>query len=244
MLQHPLFWLFCSGFSVGAIIALLSVRTALRADPQKFRKSRPVKIYLLLTSAVTCLTIAFFASAPGGIPLRFLTAPLTGVLAGGLGLRFKKAAGIPLLIICAASVAVGAAALPAWNAVNSRETVGNLIVLSLDEADTSLCVSANVEQVLRVPAGRIRVKTDFLSFPKPYLIFSALSFYRLVSLLAADSEYPLAAAPSAWEKALLGLPGVRIETVETELQNPQLFSSYTISVYPDGEVRAGEKPGY
>ncbi|MDR1932736.1 MAG: hypothetical protein LBQ57_07950 [Spirochaetales bacterium] len=251
LIQHPLFWLFFAGFCAGAVIALLTVRPESRADPRKFRARRPAKIYLLLTGAVACLTIGLFASAPGGIPLRFLSSPFAGVLSGGLGLRFKKAAGIPLLALGIAAAAAGTAALSGWNVADPRAAAASVIVLSLDESGASLSVSADGadahkrDQIVRVPAAGLRVKTEFLVFPPPYLVFRAIPLYRFVAILASDGEHPLeTAGPSAWEQKLLALPGVRIETVETELPNPRLFSLYALTIDPQGAVLVSEKPDY
>jgi hypothetical protein len=237
LIAYPVPWLFLAGVFAGGAIALLAAPLRRRKDPQKFRRTRPAKIYLLLTGVVACVTAALFASGSGsGFTTRFLFAFTAGLILSGLGLRFKKAAGIPLVLFFAASLILGGFFLSGWSLARVDRGVCRVVVLSLEpETALSVTTSAETETILRDTAGNLRVKTEFLVFPAAYLLFSSLPFYRVTAVLSENVEHPLAAAePEAGEKILLALPGVHIRTVETRLPPLELFSSYELFVNPDG----------
>jgi hypothetical protein len=241
LIQHPLFWLVLAGFFLGAAIAAITIVPERSRDPRKVREGKLTKSCLFLTGAVLCGTIVFFVPAPGGIPLRYLPGFFTGLLITGLGLRFKKAAGIPILVLVIAAAVFGGKALTGWNIPG--QAAAGFTVLNTGGTEISLSVSipGETEAVIRLPAAPLRLRTNFLKFAAPYLIFNAIPFYKITALLAADKEYPLDSGEEApeFQKILLKFPGIRIESTETEFPPPEIFSHYSIIIEPDGRVSIG-----
>jgi hypothetical protein len=193
----------------------------------------PTKIHLLLTAAVLCLTAALFVSGPG-FAARFLFAFAAGLILSGLGLRFKKAAGIPLLVLFTAGLILGGLSRPGWETARFDQSACRVVVLSLEpETALSITTRGETETIVHAPSSSLRLKTEFLAVPAAYLLFSALPVYRVTALLAGDEQRSLAAAkPAAAEKLLLALPGVHLQTFETPLPPLELFSSYELFVDP------------
>jgi hypothetical protein len=246
--SHPVFWLFWAGIFSGGVAALIAVRPRERKDPVKFLRRRPAKIYLSLSGAVVCLTSALFASSPDGLSLKFFLAALSGFLLAGLGLRFKKAAGIALLVVSAAALIFGAQALAGWDTAGKTVPAASVLVLALEEnaAALSVTVKETKETIIRAalpPGSAVSVKTAVLRIPWPYLIFSAIPLYRIQALGVSGQDYPLPLPePSDWEKTLLKFPGVHIEILETPLPSLSLFSSYEVFFDPRaGNIHISEK---
>jgi hypothetical protein len=239
--QHAIFWLFFTGFFLGVIGALLTTRPDRQKNPQKFRQRRPAKIYFFLSGAVVCITVALFVSAPGGLPARFFFALISGIVFTGLGLRFKKAAGIPLLILFVAALVFGGKAFADWNTTGKTVPAAEVLVLSSDEngAVLSFTPTGAAETIVRAswePGAGVSVKTDILRIHPAYPVFGVLPLYRIQALASSGQDHliPLP-EPSAWEKAFLDFPGVRIETRESPLPPLSLFSSYKILFDPSAE---------
>ncbi|MDR1316599.1 MAG: hypothetical protein LBK13_06965 [Spirochaetales bacterium] len=237
---HPVFWLFCAGLFLGAVAATLSVRPDRCKDPAKFRGQRPTKIYLALSGAIVCLSVALFVSSPDGLPPGFFLALLTGVLLCGFGLRFKKNAGIPLLIISIAACVFAARAFSGWKSAGKTVSVAKVLVLSLEEdaAVLSFTPEEGRETIIRAslqPGNGPSVKITLLRIPAVYLIFGAIPLYRIPAPASSgqDQTGPLPAS-SGWEKILFNFPGVRAETIETPLPPLSLFASYEILFKPRG----------
>jgi hypothetical protein len=246
MIVHPVFWFFLAGLFLGAAAALLILPNRRRGS-YEFKKGRPAKIYLFLTGAVVCATIALFVSSDRVLP-RFPLALLAGFILTAAGLRFKKAAGIPLLVLATTAAVFGVKALSGWDVAESTPA-GTFIVLNLNDPRTaagdtalSFTLAGKAEVITRGLSGSLKLKTEFIVFPAGYLIFSALPLYRIRAVSAADGENEFAVSPSSWEKFLLNLPGVHIETNETELPFLSLFAVYSITVYPeDAAVEISEQ---
>jgi hypothetical protein len=237
---HPLSWLFFTGVFLGAAAAIITVRPGRRKDPARFLRRRPTKIYLALSGAAACFTAALFASSPDGLPREFFLAMLTGFLLAGFGLRFKKAAGIPLFVLSLAALVFGVKALDGWNSAGKTVPAARILVLGLEENSASLSFTpeGSKETIIRAalrPESPINIKTAVLRIPAAYLVFSAIPLYRIQALSSAGQDHPLPLPePSSWEKALLNLPGVYIEIRETPLPGITLFASCEVLFDPRG----------
>jgi hypothetical protein len=198
---------------------------------------------------VVCVTAALFASAPDGLPARFFFAMITGVILTGPGLRFKKAAGIPLLVLSLAALVFGVKAFSGWTSAGKTTPAAAVLVLSLEENAAALSFTPQeaketiIRASLRSGTG-LGVKTGILRVPAAYLIFGAIPLYRIQAVCAPGEDYPVPLPePSGWEKALLSLPGIRVETRETPLPPLSIFASYEILFDPAAEnILISEKP--
>ena len=235
IIGYPSLWFFVGGLFLGGIVALLLPPPRKLKDLRKFRAGRLTKIYLLLTGAVAAGAVSLFLSGSES-PARFLPDVLIGLLVAAPGLRFKRAAGIPLLVLCGAVLVLGAIALSGWDQERGGQSVCRVFVLSEEGDEVALSVkgSGGAETIIRAPARGLRVITKALRIPFAYPFYGSLPLYRLAAVLAEGREYELAAAElSVAEKILLALPGVRIETFETELSSPGRFSTYELFVDSD-----------
>jgi hypothetical protein len=179
-------------------------------------------------------------SSPDGLPPGFFLALLTGVLLCGFGLRFKKTAGIPLLIISIAACVFAAQAFSGWKSAGKTVSVAKVLVLSLEEESAVLSFTPEGERetIIRASAGpgnSPSIQITLLRIPAAYLIFGAIPFYRIPAPASSAQAQPASLpAASGWEKFLLNLPGVHTETIETPLPPLSLFASYEILFKPRG----------
>ena len=235
LLGHPSLWFFFTGIFLGGIIAILPPPPRRCKDPLKYRAGRVAKIFLFLTGAVAAGTVALFLSG-SAYPVRFLPAVLVGLVLAALGLRFKRAAGIPLLVLCAAALILGSMALAGWELVQEGEVVCHAFVLSAEGDEASLSVKAlgGAEAIVHAPAANLRVQTKFLSIHPAYPFFGSLPFYRIIAVLAEGRDYELASGELAVkEETLLALPGVYIKTFETNFPSLQRFFACELVIAPD-----------
>lgn len=246
LFQHPVFWLFLSGAFLGGAAAVLTVVSDRTRDPEKTARRRPTKVFLFLTGAVLSGTIAVFASA-GKFPFapRFLYASAAGFLIAGLGLRFRKTAGILILALAGVLVFAGPRALSGWIPVAGPEPVGTIKVLHLGQNGVSLLLSneRGEERVVRLPAPDFSLTVDILRLDELYVFAGGNLFYRLSSISSGGEVRPLGEGvpASRYGELLLRLPGVRTDSVPAVSPSVELFSSYAIIVDSKGNPRITEK---
>ncbi|MCL1818613.1 MAG: hypothetical protein FWG35_06755 [Spirochaetaceae bacterium] len=227
LLGHPSLWFFFAGLFLGGIIAVLL--------PRKYRAGRLAKIFFLLTGAVASGTVALFFSGSES-PARFLPAVLGGLLLAAPALRFKRAAGIPIFLVCAGALVLGSNTLSGWDLARGEDVVCHVLVLSAegDQAVLSVKVPGGAEILVNAPAAGLRVTTQFLRIPPAYPFFGVLPLYRVTAVRSEEKEYELASGGlPAEEESSLALPGIRIETFETELPPLQRFSACELALAPD-----------
>lgn len=249
LLKNPLFWVILGGAFLGAALAQLTVIPSRTRDPVKTRRRKPTKIFLLLAAAVPSFTVASILSLPETpgvllIPhdLRTVLVALTAVLLAGLGLRFKKTAGILLLVLIGLTGFGARAALQGWTAVHSPEDLGRIKILHRGEGETSLLVDfmGQGERVFNLPAERISILVDFLILDDAYVLLGRKTSYRILALQGGGMEEPLGTHPPGEPGPVQSLfyrfPGVRVRRMEAELAQGELFSTYQIWIEPGDEL--------
>ncbi len=247
LLQSPVFWLIVGGLFFGAAAAQLTIISRRTRDPAKTRRRKPTKIFLLLAAAIPSFTVAVILSLPAGVKyFPSLAAAGAAVLVGGIGLRFKKTAGVLLLVLAGLAGYGARSALREWTPVYGPVDAGSIKVLHMGEAETSLLVSLSGqdETVMTVPSRKITVRLEILVFADPYVLLGRKVSYKFAALKSGDAEHPFNAAFSGTgfaERVLYGLPGVEIKQVEAEMPPAELFSTYILRIDVNGGAAIAEK---
>lgn len=244
LLKSPLFWILLGGFLFGAAVAHLTVAPRRTKNPARTRRRKPTKIFLLLSGAIPSFTTAVILSLPE-VPrdAKHLLVAACAALAGGLGLRFKKTAGILLLLLAGLAGFGARAALRGWTPVYAPADAGSIEILHRGEGETTLLTSFGGigENVVTFPSGKISVLLDLLILDDAYVLAGRKTSYRLAALRVGETEQPLGPPRSGGDFAekLPGLlPGVRLLRVEAELPREDIFSIYRVRIDPGAETAA------
>jgi hypothetical protein len=164
---------------------------------------------------------------------------------GGLGSRFKRAAGLPLLVISAAGIWAGGEALRDWTPLYSPMQAGSIKVFRRGGENLKLFVSipGGDEQIMEIPSLSFSLVVDFLELEDYYFFLGRKFSYKITGLKGLGEQiYPLGPDPGSniFEKVLSRLPGVRTRADEITFSVPKLYSTYTVVVGEKGILSAEE----
>jgi hypothetical protein len=246
LLYNPLLWIFLGGLFLGGVIAQLTIIPGRTRNPVKTRRRRPTKIFLLLACTVASATVAVFL-AESGRPLGslFLPAAPVAAAAGALGLRFKRLAGIPLLLLAFAAVYAGNEALRDWTPLYSSVQAGNIKVFRRGGDNLTLFISipGRDEEIVEIPSLSFSLAVDFLDLEDYYFFLGRKHSYKIAGLKGqGETVYPVGPAlgPNIFESYLVRMPGVRTRADELSFSVPKLYSTYTVVVGEKG-LLSGEE---
>src|SRR6056297_1065140 len=163
LLRHPLFWALLCGLAIEVAFAAATSRPSRSRRPARASSRK-------WTITWFALSIAFAAAAAGMIVvpdlailrLESVSALLAGLLVCGLGLRFPRSAGLPVLVLVGSVAILGGWLVRDYVPVRSTTELGEFTVLSVREQELAVEVvlrtptSDEVPEIVNVPGDRLR----------------------------------------------------------------------------------------
>jgi hypothetical protein len=257
--HSPLPAVIIGGIFVGAALSAATRRTRHRKDPERAKTRKWILSCLWLSLAVVFGLLAVFVPGPAHI-----LDPRLGWAAGiaaavsFLALRFRKAAGLPVVVLLAALVVVTALFLQSIRAFTGETEIASLRTIGVDSASMRLeLVPRGGQPVLLSMKGtsfspivRVVIFDDLLVF------LGARTWYRFEGMTSfddtlrqQDSDFrftrPDGISESLWklfEKYDAQIPGVKTAQTEMIVKRAREFASYGIMVQNDGGVEIVQKP--
>jgi hypothetical protein len=250
----PLLWVILAGLFLGAALASATARTSRRRNPEQARTRKWVAACVLACIAVVLGLLAVFLSGPAkmmDIRLAWATGA-AAVISFGV-LRFKKALGIPVLVLLILAASGIGLFLQSVHAFTGETTIATVRVISATGSSMRLeLVPRDNEPVLLTmegdsfaPVVKVVIFDDFLVF------LGARTWYRFEGMTSFDAsgrqansdfQFPRASGISEmlWafvEKNERRLPGVKSVQVERPSKTAREFSSFDIRIQNDGGVQ-------
>ena len=260
LMTSPLPWVILAGAFAGAAVRQATRRTRNRADPEREAARKWVVACLYLSAAVVLGLLAVFIPGPARILSRWYAwAAVISAAVVFAALRFKKAAGIPVLVLAVALAAAVGLFLQSVHAFTGETEIASVRVISVEPASMrlELVPRGDAPALLSMkgtyfsPIVRVVIFSDFLVF------LGARTWYRFEgmtsfddSLHQQDTDFRFSRAPGIserlwklFEEYETKIPGVKTAQTELVVKKAREFASYGIMVQNDGGVQVVQKPG-
>ncbi len=256
----PLPWVVLAGIFLGAAASRATRRLRAGRDPERERTRRWVAVCLLLSIAVIFGLAAVFL--PG--PSRVQDARLAGV--GGevafvafAALRFRKALGIPVLILAIAFAAALGLFLQSIRAFTGETEIAAVRVIGAGGSSMRLeVVPRGGDAVLLTMKGdyfapivKVVIFDDLLVFlgGKTWYRFEGMTSFD-TNLRQQDTDYrfprPPGISEAVWaffEANEARVPGVKTAQIEMTMKRARDLASFEIRVQNDGGVEIVPRSG-
>jgi len=271
LLTSPLPWAVIAGLLVGAAASRATMRTRGHRDPERAKTWKWVLVCIFLSLAVVFVLAGLFLPGPGKI---FLPGPgkifnMRLAYAGGaaavlvfFALRFKKAVGIPVVVLILVSVSLFGLFFRSIRAFTGETEIATVRVISAESGGIRLeLIPRGEEPVLLSMAGqyfapvvKVVIFDDLFVFlgAKTWYRFDGMTSFALVKETDGDRfrqqntdyyfPWPAGISETLWqvfEKNGNRIPGVKTVQVEMDLKrvDAEEFATYGIMVQNDGGVQ-------
>jgi hypothetical protein len=262
--MSPVPWMALAGIFAGAAVSRATVRTRHRRNPERARTVKWVLFCAYLSLGILLAVVAVFVSGPGGV-----ADPRLGLIAGVMAVlsfsatRFKKALGIPILVLALACAALVGLFLQSIRAFTGETTIAAVRVISADNGTMRLeLIPRDSEPVILsmegdyfAPIVKVVIFNDLLVFlgAKTWYRFEGMTSFKLVKddsgyrLRQGSTDFsfhhPPGISEDLWrlfEANERWIPGVKTVQVEIDLKKPDTrvreFATYNIVVRNNGGV--------
>ena len=256
----PLPWAILAGLFVGAAAARAAARTRHRKDPDRARVQKWVIACLLFSIAIIAALLGVFIPGPSKVlDIRLAWAAGIAAVVGFGALRFRKAFGIPVLVLFVSSTVLFGLFLQSIRAFTGETEIASVRVISAASSSMRLDISPRGgEPVLLTMAGvyfapivKIVIFDDLLVF------LGARSWYRFEGMTSFDMNLrqgstdfrfprPSGISERLWtlfEQNETRIPGVKTVQIEMPSKRALEFTTYGIMVQNDGGVEVVPKSG-
>ncbi len=239
LLRHPLFWSLLCGFAVGGALAAATRRTRNTRRPERVASRKWAFAWLFLSIAVAAAAAGIIAPPEPAVYHRL--APVVagiGFALGLLGLRFPKAAGVPVLLILGSMAFLGAWMVRDFVPVRTPVSPARFVVLSVRESGLTLEVaritdgSIGQPVVVSVADSGLRAELELLELPEELFLLGADRFVRYVGPAGGGPADGTPVLDAAVDRGL-----VRLVKVEPELAHVNVHRTYSLLVEPHGTPR-------
>jgi hypothetical protein len=264
IVMSPVPWMALAGIFAGAAFSRATVRTRHRRNPERARTVKWALFCVYLSLGILLAVVAVFVSGPGGI-----ADPRLGLIAGVMAAlsfsatRFKKALGIPILVLALACAALVGLFLQSIKAFTGETTIAAVRVISADNGTMRLeLIPRDSEPVILsmegdyfAPIVKVVIFNDLLVFlgAKTWYRFEGMTSFKLVKddsgyrLRQGSTDFsfhhPPGISEDLWrlfEANERRIPGVKTVQVEMDLKKPDAqvreFATYNIVVRNNGGV--------
>ncbi len=260
LLQSPLPWVIAVGLCTGAALSRATRRTRNAADPERAAARKWILACVLLSAAVIFGLLAIFVPGPSRIlDPRLLWVGGIAAAAAFFVLRFRRAIGIPVLVLAIAFVVAFGLFLQSIHAFTGETEIASVRTISVDSGAMRLeLVPRGSEPVLLTmkgtqfsPVVKVVIFSDLLVF------LGARTWYRFEGMTSFDDNLqqqgavfrlarPTGISEQLWElftRYEKRIPGVKTAQTELILKRAQEFATYGIVVENDGGVQVVQKSG-
>jgi hypothetical protein len=256
----PLPWVILGGLFFGAALSRATRRTRHKRDPDRAATRKWVLTCVCLSLAVVAGLLAVFLPGPTRI-VNVTCAWAAGIAAAVAfaALRFKKAMGIPVVVLAVAVVVLVALFLQSIHAFTGQTEIASIRVVTVDSASMRLELVPRAEPPVLLsmkgtyfsPIVRVVIFSDLLVF------LGARTWYRFEGMTSfdenlrqQDTDYRFPRAPGIseqlwklFEEYESRIPGVKTAQTELIVKKAKEFSTYGITVQNDGGVEVVQKSG-
>jgi hypothetical protein len=252
-LDNPMPWVILAGLFAGAAASRLTTRWKNRPHPERARVRKWVWVCLYLVLAIASMLLALFLPGPSKIlDARLLWAGGGAFVAAFAGMRFKRAIGIPVLLLALVSVLLLGLFLQSLRAFTGETEIAVVRVISLEPGRMRLelqpaggaPVLLNMEGVYFAPIVKTVVFDDL------YVFLGMKSWYRFEGLTSFDDKLrqgntdyrfprPAGISEALWrffEENDSRIPGVKSAQIEMDMKRAREFTAYGIRIQNDGGV--------
>jgi hypothetical protein len=256
VLTSPFPWVFIGSLFVGWAVSRATLRTAHRRDPERARHRKWVGVCVLLSLAVIFGLVALFLPGPEKIAnpaLLFLAVATAAVSLAAF--RFKKALGLPVLVLALLLVAAVGLLLQSLHAFTGETEIARVRVISASgrEMKVELLPQGGETQEFTLKGDYFAPVVKVVIFSDLYVFLGAKSWYRLEGLISNRSQVADLARPEAeyrvshpsgiseslfafLESADNRIPGIKSVQTEITLKKARELGAYSIRVQNDGGV--------
>jgi hypothetical protein len=256
----PFPWVVGAGLFFGAAVASAAARVSGRKDPERARTRKWVAACVLFSIAILLGLGALFIPGPSKIQdMRLAWAAGVAAVFAFAALRFKKALGIPIVVLLAVAAITTGLFLRSVRAFTGETEIGVVRVIGVEGASMRLeliprerdPVLLTMDGVYFSPIVKVVIFNDLFVF------LGAKTWYRFEGLTSFDrnlrqgsSDYRFA-QPSGISDKLWSLfeandtriPGVKTAQIELVMKKAKEFASYSIRIQNDGGVLIEQKSG-
>jgi hypothetical protein len=259
-LVSPLPWIVLAGLFVGAAASRATMRAARSRNPERARTRKWVFACVYLSLAVVLGLLAVFIPGPARImDVRLAWAAAAAAVLAFAVMRFKKAAGIPVVVLLCAVVLVFGLFLQSIRAFTGETEIATVRVVGVGSASMTLQliprggapVLLTMEGQYFAPVVKVVIFNDLFVFlgAKTWYRFEGMTSFNQ-GLRQGNSDYrfpqPSGMSETIWsffEKYESRIPGVKTAQIELVMKKAQEFASYGIRVQNDGGVEIVPKSG-
>jgi len=258
--SSPLPWALLAGLLVGAAVARACARTKHRRDPDRARTRKWVVACMLLSLAIVVGLLGVFIPGPSNVvDIRLAWAAGCAAVVGFAALRFRRAIGIPVLVLLVASAVLFGLFFQSIRAFTGETEIASVRVISVAGSSMRLelqprareAVLLTMDGVYFAPIVKIVIFDDLLVF------FGAKTWYRFEGMTSFDANLRQGTSdfrfpqPSGISERLWGIferyeariPGVKTVQIEMPSKRAVEFATYRIMVQNDGGVEVVPKSG-
>jgi hypothetical protein len=260
LLTSPFPWVFLAALAFGATLSRLTRPAGESPDRDRARSRKWVLFCVGLSLAVVFGLAALFAAGPERIKdVKLLW--LAGVAAGlsFLAFRFRKALGIPVLLLSILLIAATALFLQSLHAFTGETEIAKVRVVSSKDSGMKLELipTAGQTEMLDMEGQYFAPVVQVVIFNDFWVFLGAKTWYRFLGLTSFKSVTQAGRAtyrqgntdfyfpkPSGISEALYSyfeknegkVPGIKSVQVNIDMKRAQDLASYSIRVQNDGGV--------
>jgi hypothetical protein len=249
----PLPWVVAGGVALGAAVSRMTRRLRPGRDPERERTRRLVGASLLLSVAVAFALCAVFVPGPAKVADTRLAWAFGGAAAlAFVAFRFRRAAGVPVLVLLVAFGAALGLFFRTLQAFTGETTIAQVRVISTGVGTMRLELAPRAREPVLLtmkgdyfaPIVKVVIFDDLLVF------LGATTWYRFEGLTSFDAtmrqqdtdyrfETPAGISEQLWsffEANETRIPGVKTVQVDMSAKKARALSTFDLRVQNDGGV--------
>ncbi len=259
-LSSPFPWVFLASVALGMAVSRATTSTAKKKEPERAKAWKWTFFCLYLSAAFLLALAAVFIPGPSKLlDVRLLWLALATAGVTFFAFRFKKAVGIPVVLLAAALVIMTGLFLQSVHAFTGETEIAKVRVISANASAMKLeLVPASGEPEMLsmegdyfAPIVKVVIFNDFWVFlgSKTWYRFEGITSFREVdengrlTLHQGNTDYyfpkPSGISDSLFrymEKNEGRIPGIKAVQISLDGKRAREFSSYSIRVENDGGV--------